>query len=96
MWSFNIRRCAKVCFGCSNRSNSTATSAFPKDADCLLFCHFFTIWGEEMDRDLLKKAYDSLPSGGKVIIFNMMQNNSETGPLKCRRRLTLLPFARDR
>jgi len=54
---------------------------FPKDADCLLFAHFFTIWGEEKDRELLRKCHDSLPSGGKVIIFNMMQHDDETGPL---------------
>jgi SAM-dependent methyltransferase len=54
---------------------------FPKGADCLMFCHFFTIWGEQKDRELLKKCHDSLPSGGKVIIFNMMQHDDETGPL---------------
>ncbi len=54
---------------------------FPKDADCLMFCHFFTIWGEKKDRELLRKCYDTLPSGGKVVIFNMMQHDDETGPL---------------
>lgn len=54
---------------------------FPVDADCLMFAHFFTIWGERKDRELLKKCHDSLPSGGKVIIFNMMQHDDESGPL---------------
>lgn len=54
---------------------------FPKGADCFLFAHFFTIWSEEKDRLLLKKCYDALPSGGKVLIFNMMQRDDETGPL---------------
>jgi precorrin-6B methylase 2 len=54
---------------------------FPKDADCLMFCHFFTIWGEAKDRELLRKCHDSLPPGGKAIIFNMMQHDDETGPL---------------
>jgi len=54
---------------------------FPKDADCLMFAHFFTIWGEKKDRELLRKCHDALPSGGKVIIFNMMQRDDETGPL---------------
>ncbi|MBP6975517.1 MAG: methyltransferase [Candidatus Moranbacteria bacterium] len=57
------------------------TDAFPQGADCLLFGHFFTIWGEKKDRELLRKCYDSLPSGGKVIIFNMMQHDNETGPI---------------
>ena len=54
---------------------------FPEDADCLMFAHFFTIWGEAKDRELLKKCHDSLPSGGKIMIFNMMQHDDETGPL---------------
>lgn len=53
---------------------------FPRDADCLVFAHFFTIWGEKQDRELLKKCYDSLPSGGQVVIFNMMQHDDESGP----------------
>lgn len=54
---------------------------FPKDADCLMFAHFFTIWGEKKDRELLQKCHASLPKGGKVMIFNMMQHDDETGPL---------------
>ncbi len=54
---------------------------FPPDADCILFAHFMTIWSEDRNRLLLKKAYDSLPAGGAVIVFNMMQDNDETGPL---------------
>ena len=55
--------------------------AFPKGADCFLFAHFFTIWSEDKDRELLKKCYRALPSGGSVIIFNMMQSDKEDGPL---------------
>ncbi len=54
---------------------------FPKEADCLLFCHFFTIWSEQQNKQLLQKAYDSLPRGGRVVIFNMMQHDTEDGPL---------------
>ena len=54
---------------------------FPEDADCLMFCHFFTIWSPEKDQALLKKCHDALPPGGQVAIFNMMQNDDETGPL---------------
>lgn len=57
------------------------TDPFPRGADGFLFAHFFTIWSEEKDRLLLKKCYDALPSGGKVISFNMMQRNDERGPL---------------
>ncbi len=54
---------------------------FPQGCDCLLFCHFFTIWSEEQNRQLLAKCYDALPYGGKAMIFNMMQSDDETGPL---------------
>ena len=55
--------------------------AFPKDADCFLFAHFCTIWSAEKNRQLYRKAYDALPKGGRVVVFNMMQSNDETGPL---------------
>jgi cyclopropane fatty-acyl-phospholipid synthase-like methyltransferase len=57
------------------------TDPFPAGADCLLFAHFFTIWSEEKDRSLLRKSFQALPSGGSVILFNMMQSDSEDGPL---------------
>jgi hypothetical protein len=54
---------------------------FPRDADCFLFSHFLTIWSEDENRLLLKKAFDALPRGGRVIVFNMMQCDAENGPL---------------
>lgn len=75
----NIAAC-----GLSSRLDATPgecfADPFPKDADCLMFAHFFTIWSEEQDRKLFKKCYDSLPSGGQVAIFNMMQHDDESGP----------------
>lgn len=55
--------------------------AFPQDADCILFCHFFTIWSKDKLLELLTKTFSTLKSGGRVMIFNMMQNNSGVGPL---------------
>jgi len=54
---------------------------FPKEVDAILFAHFFTIWSGQRNRQLLSKCFDSLPKGGAVIIFNMMQRDSENGPL---------------
>ncbi|RMG28715.1 MAG: methyltransferase domain-containing protein [Gammaproteobacteria bacterium] len=54
---------------------------FPEGADCLMFCHFFTIWSPEKDRALLEKCHAALPPGGQVVLFNMMQDDDETGPL---------------
>jgi len=53
---------------------------FPTNADCFLFGHFFTIWSAEKDQRLLKKSFDALPNGGRVILYNMMQDDSEDGP----------------
>lgn len=55
--------------------------AFPTGCDAFLFAHFMTIWSEAKNRTLLKKAYAALPENGAVIIFNMMQNDGQTGPL---------------
>lgn len=52
-------------------------SAFPTDADCFLFSHFFTIWSPEKDQLLLQKCHDALPCGGRVVLFNMMQEDDE-------------------
>ena len=54
---------------------------FPVMADGFLFCHFCTIWSPETNRLLFQKAYQALPVGGKIIIFNMMQESDESGPL---------------
>lgn len=54
---------------------------FPRDADCLLLAHFLTIWSEDENATLLKKCYRALPSGGTVVVFNMMQSDDEDGPL---------------
>lgn len=54
---------------------------FPTTADCFIFCHFCTIWSAEKNKILFNKAYKALPKNGKIIIFNMMQDSDETGPL---------------
>ena len=54
---------------------------FPADADCILFCHFLDIWSEQQNRALLRKAMAALPSGGRVIIFDIMEWANGRGPL---------------
>jgi cyclopropane fatty-acyl-phospholipid synthase-like methyltransferase len=71
--------------GLSDRLDAVAgncfENSFPAGCDCILFCHFFTIWSEEQNRRLLKKCYESLPHNGKAMVFNMMQWDNESGPL---------------
>ena len=76
-------RLAKTPF--SDRLNALPGSCFddalPAGADAFLLSHFCTIWSGEKNRLLFKKCFDALPTGGKLIIFNMMQHDNETGPL---------------
>lgn len=55
--------------------------AFPADVDCILYCHILTIWSMENNAKLLKRTFDALPSGGAVVIFNMMASDDDRGPL---------------
>lgn len=55
--------------------------SFPTGADCFTFCHFMCIWSPEENIGLLRKAYEALPNGGKVVIFDIMQNDDRRGPL---------------
>jgi len=54
---------------------------YPEGIDCILFSHILTIWSRENNIALLKLAHASLPKGGRVMIFNMMSNDSGDGPL---------------
>lgn len=56
------------------------TDELPK-ADVFTFCHFMCIWSEQDNIDLLKKAFEALPEGGRVMIFDIMQNDDRMGPL---------------
>lgn len=54
---------------------------FPENIDCILFSHMFTIWSPEMAVKLLRKSYKALSPGGKLLVFNMMADDDDTGPV---------------
>lgn len=54
---------------------------FPPGTDCVVYCHILTIWSMERNRALLKRTFDALPEGGAVVIFNMMGDDDDRGPL---------------
>lgn len=56
---------------------------FPQDMDCVLLSHMLTIWSPEKNTSLLRRAYEALPKGGKVLVFNMMTNDDGYGPISC-------------
>jgi O-methyltransferase domain/Dimerisation domain len=53
----------------------------PRDVDCFLFAHFLTLWSEQRNQQLLRDAYQALPAGGAVVIYNIMQEDARNGPL---------------
>ncbi len=52
--------------------------AFPQGADAVLFSHVLGIFSAEQILVLLKKAYDVLPSGGRVFIYDYNVTDDET------------------
>ncbi|TLD68871.1 methyltransferase [Phragmitibacter flavus] len=58
----------------SFQGGSFFTDELPK-ADVLLFAHILHDWDLEVKQILLKKAYDALPSGGAVIVFDAIIDN---------------------
>jgi hypothetical protein len=54
---------------------------FPKDFDCFIFVHFLEIWSTEEISCLLKKAYNALPEGGRVIVYNSIASDEQDGPV---------------
>lgn len=53
----------------------------PRGYDCVLFAHQLVIWTLEENTALLRRAYDVLPDGGRVVIFNSMSNDEGDGPV---------------
>jgi hypothetical protein len=57
-----------------------ADSAFPSGHDLILLSMIMHDWGEERDRTILAKCWEALPSGGVVIISELLVNDEKTGP----------------
>jgi SAM-dependent methyltransferase len=55
--------------------------AYPEGHDCVLFANQLVIWSPEENLLLLRKAYEALPRGGRVLVFNAMSDDSGDGPL---------------
>ncbi|WP_301100485.1 methyltransferase [Propionivibrio sp.] len=54
---------------------------FPEGADVFMFCHLLCIWSKAENLKLLKKAHDKLPVGGRAIVFDIMERDTQDGPL---------------
>jgi len=71
--------------GLDNRIDTCAGNLFdtpyPEGLDAIIYCHMFTIYSPEKNQLILQKTADALPAGGKAIIFNMMGNDEDDGPV---------------
>jgi ubiquinone/menaquinone biosynthesis C-methylase UbiE len=54
---------------------------FPSGFEVVLFAHQLVIWTLEENTMLLRKAYEALNDGGRVVIFNSMSNDAGDGPV---------------
>ncbi|MFI5940842.1 methyltransferase [Streptomyces uncialis] len=57
------------------------TGAYPGGHDCVLFAHQLVIWSPEQNVTLLRKAYEAVEPGGRVLVFNAFSDDDGTGPL---------------
>ncbi len=63
---------------------------FPQGVDAVLFSHVLEVFNEEDICGLLRRAYDSLCSGGRILIYGFNASRDETsGPLGARLTLYL-------
>ena len=54
--------------------------ALPSGADVALLAHMLPIWSPEENQNLLRRVYEALPPGGKVLLYDPMQNDDRDGP----------------
>lgn len=54
---------------------------FPAECDVVLFAHQLVIWTPEENTALMRKAYEALPKGGRLVVFNSMSNDEGDGPV---------------
>jgi len=52
----------------------------PLDADAIMFAHIFNIYADETNRTLVGKSAAALPSGGKLVVYNLVSNDDMSGP----------------
>jgi ubiquinone/menaquinone biosynthesis C-methylase UbiE len=56
------------------------TEALPKGSDVILLAMVLHDWPPEKDLVILHKCYEALPSGGALIVSELMMDDDEAGP----------------
>ena len=54
---------------------------YPDDCDCVLLANQIVIWSPAENARLIGRAFDALPPGGRLVIFNEFVNDTLDGPL---------------
>lgn len=71
--------------GCAGKVRVTEgdmlTDALPADADVHLYSNVLHDWDEPVVRQLIRKSFDALPSGGAIVIHDAFLNAAKDGPL---------------
>ncbi len=57
------------------------TSSYPEGCDCVLLANQIVIWSPADNRRLFRRAYEALPPGGRLVIFNEFVDETLDGPL---------------
>jgi 3-hydroxy-5-methyl-1-naphthoate 3-O-methyltransferase len=58
-----------------------ADAAFPTGHEAILLSMILHDWGEAKNREILRKCHAALPSGGAVIVSELLVNDAKTGPV---------------
>ncbi|MDB9516907.1 methyltransferase [Roseofilum reptotaenium CS-1145] len=70
-------------YGLENRIQTHSSNMWEEQfpvADCHFYADIYHDWTPEKGRFLTQKSFDSLPSGGRLIIHEMLYNDSKFGP----------------
>jgi len=54
--------------------------AWPAGPDGHLFCNVFHDWSDETNRDLARRSFEALPSGGRIFLHEILMDDDYTGP----------------
>jgi hypothetical protein len=54
--------------------------AWPTGPDGHLFCNVFHDWSDETNKDLARRSFEALPSGGRIFLHEILMDDDYTGP----------------
>jgi acetylserotonin N-methyltransferase len=56
------------------------TEAWPESADGHFFSNVFHDWSDDTNRDLARRSFAALPSGGRIFLNEILMDDDYTGP----------------